>query len=770
MTAVILAGGDGLRMRPLTCSMPKAMLGVCNVPLIEYIVGGLNKCGFSDIIIAADRSSRAIADHFDENRPDIPMLSFSSPDEGTSGALKRALNERGIEGKEPVLVVNGSALADFDYGNILCGHKNRNADITVILTKSARPWEGVSALTENGLLTALSENQPKESCASDLILTGSFVINAELAVHLPEYGENICSDVISMLLKKGAKIPAVAENGYFMHIYTPNDLLSLNADVINGLYPHTPKTVITAAEAEKRFKGISAEGKLCIGENSDIACGVKIKDCCVIGRNVTVGKGSKLIGCVIGDGVYIGEHCTLNHAAIGKAVRISEGASVFEGAAVGENSVIEESAVVNPGVRVWNGRHIEAFACVADDLKYGFARPVVIDDEGITGETNGIITPQTAAVVGSSLASIGRKIIIGCNNTSAAHALALALASGIMSAGGEAWFLGNAAEPELSHCVRICGASAGCYIDAGISAKLKFFSSDGLNLSRAEEKIIEGGINRGEYRRSAFSHFGLMRSCPEIREVYLTHLLKQTPPQLSGIRVIINTPSKRVSEICSELLDGINSKDGSSIVFHINENGTKLSAYTEETGYVFSDKLMLLCCREYFKQGKDVALPYNFPSAADRLAEEYGCRVLRYSGCSADNTDKAARLLAAEIAFPCDGIALMLKALSILSQNKLSLKEACAELPEFAEVNRFIAIDSGKWGYSALLRELLCPDKRVGNDGAVINDRRGRVLIRPVKTGKGLMMHVESYKLETASELCDFYQEALNSYAKKRGC
>ncbi len=763
MTAVILAGGDGLRMRPLTCSVPKAMLRVCNVPLIEYNNASLRRHGISDVIIAADRFSKEIADYFDSDREDIPKLSLSHVPEGTSAALQKAVSEWDVPKDEHVLVINGASLSDFNYKEIMRAHKYGGNTLTVVLKKTAHPHERITAVAENGILKDMVLCQSRESCVSDMALTGMFVINASLALRISEYGGDFYTEALPALIKSGIKINVYEESGYFALIRTPEDLLKVNADVLNGAYPFFP---VKSSVGFSAGEGTEIKEPVCIGENTDISSDVTIGEKAVIGRNVTIGKGAKILGGVIGDGVYIGEKCTVNHAVIGNSVIISAGASVFEGAVIGENALIAESAIVNQNVKIWNGRHVEPFACAAADLKYGFARPVVINDEGITGETNGSITPQTASVIGSSAASIGRKIAVGCRGTSAAHALAMALSSGIMASGGEAWFLGEASEPELAECVRICGASAGCYIDAGITAKIKFFSSDGLSLSRSEEKLIEGGINRGEYRRSGYSHFGPYKNCPDIKELYRGRLMRLRPDKLTGIRAVVNAPEKHISELCDMLLKGINDKDGVPVVFHISGDGTKLSAYTEETGYVFHDRLTLLCCRKLFEEGKDAALPYDFPAAADTLAEKYGRTVLRYSGCPSDRSDKGARKLAAETSFAVDGAELMIRTLSVLSERGESLKDACGSLPEFAEINRFVALDSHKWHHMNILREL-CSEKQYSSDGIVINDKRGRVRIRPVKTGKGVMMHVESTRLEIAEELCDFYQDTLNALAKK---
>lgn len=752
-TAVILAGGNGLRMRPLTCSLPKIMFSVCGEPLAEYHMSALKRNGITECIIAADRFSNVIASHFDDGRKELPKLSLSSVPEGTSTALSKAVKEWDIPDHENILVINGAALCDFDFEEIIRRHKYSGSLLTLILSPTERPYDCITASEENGVLKGILSYQPRESCVSELAVTGCFVINAGLAARLSEYGEDIILHALPALMKSGIRIDTVTEKGYFKQLITPNDLLEINADVLNGVYPYLPKCLReTGAEF---FAGSGCD----IDESAAIDGGA------VLGENVTVGKNAKIHGGFIGSGSYIGRSCTVNQAVIGRSVRLSEGASVFEGAVIGENAVIEENASVSPHVKIWNGRHVEPFSCVSNDIKYGFAKPVSLNEEGITGETNGIINPQTAAMAGSAAASVGNRILVGCSGTKAAKALALAFCSGVMAAGKEVWFLDEVTEPELCYCIRISGGGAGCFIEAGISAKLRFFSSDGLPLTRREERLVENGINRGEFRRSGFMRFGNILECFEIRELYRSRLQKLLPRKLSGIRAVVKSPCSRITDTCEEMLKAINDNSGDPIIFHISGSGTKISAFTEETGYVFYEKLVLICCKERFAKGLDAVLPSDFPTAAEHLAEKYGRKILRYSICS-DNSDKEARKAAAENSFVRDGAALMLELLGIISATGKTLKELCAELPEFASVNRFISL-KGRGRQISLLREL-CSEQQASSDGIVINDKRGRVMIRPVKTGQGVMMHVESCSIEAASELCDFYQDALNILSKRK--
>jgi hypothetical protein len=146
----------------------------------------------------------------------------------------------------------------------------------------------------------------------------------------------------------------------------------------------------------------------------------------------------------------------------------------------------------------------------------------------------------------------------------------------------------------------------------------------------------------------------------------------------------------------SEILKPVNNKNGERIVFHISADGKKISAYSEDTGYVFYEKLVLLCCQKSFQEGLDVSLPYSFPSVADKLAQRYGSTVYRYCSCSVDDSDSEARKLAAEAPFVTDSIVLMLTVLNVLNTNCCSLKQAVDEIPTFATVNKFIPLEKDR--------------------------------------------------------------------------
>ncbi len=749
MVSVILAGGDGTRMRPLTCSVPKAMITVCGKTLLEYAVEQLRMNGFEKCIITADYLSSQLTDTYEElasKGTDIDFSVLQSPC-GTTSAVSNALKKV----IDSALIMPCDCLNNFNLSDCEKYHKHNNADITLIVQKDVinSDYPAIN-INERGLVSSIETNPIIQNVIDTFVITGVCILSEKAVKSLSGYDGDLFTEAIPLLIKKGLHVYAYEDKGYYIDINTPVDLLNAQNAV---LY----KKLDVKAENIRRIADDNIEQPVCIDRSAQIDKGAFISEGSVIGKDVTIEKGAKVHGSLVLDGAYIGERASVNNAIIGMNARILSSAGVFEGAVIGENAVICNGAVVNPGIKIWNGRHLESDTNAATDVKYGFTKPLRMDDEGICGETNGIITPQIAAVLGSCAVSVGEKVGVGYRGTNASQALALAFASGVMSSGGECWLLGESTEPEFASGVKSCTLDIGCYIEAGITAKIKFVSSDGLPLTRQQERIIESGLNRNEYRRSGFTHFGTIKHCSEINELYNLSLRRGLPKKLSGINVSVTTSEPRIAKICNDLLAEINDKNGERLVFHISSDGKKISAYTEETGYVFYEKLILLCCLKCFQLGIDISLPHSFPTAADNLATQYGRKVLRYSSFYSDGTDVEARKAAQSLPFTTDAIMLMLTVLDILTANRCKLKEAVNALPSFSATARFVPLNGNP---SKVLKKLCSSTKSCG-EGVVLSDNRGRILIRPVRTGKGAMMFVESFASETAGEICDFYYDML---------
>ena len=723
-SALILTGGEAVRMRPIADNTPKALLKICNKPLIDYSLDTLRGYGYSDISVAADRRADLVAEHI-AGMQDTNLLFNPTPCGSCLPVARAAETCNGF-----LTVVFGNVLFECDLSAAEKFHAATGADVTVVTRITDHPSRhAVAEADENNRITAVIADPARESCQSDLALTGIFIFDKSVAETAENYS-HLLTEFLPAIAERG-KVMNFTSDGFFLPLDAPQDIFTATKHVFESL----PSAPLIAGSAQ-------------------ISGGVKITSGTVIGENVTVCRGAEIDGAIISDGAYIGERAKVS-GYIGRGAKLLSGAVVEQNAAVGDNAVIGEQTVVMQGVRVRSGARLDSYTCAKSDTG-GNSLPLRITDDGICGETGSVINPQTAALAGSAVASLGGKIGVAFRENAASECLALALCTGIAAAGGEAWLFGASSEPALCFCTEKAGLSACCYIDSGVTTKIRILSGDGLPLSRREEKLVEQGIG-GNFRTASFNSFGRVKYVSAMMEMYGNMLANAAPARLTEIRAVLNTTGKTVSEFCEGIIRKISSKDGAPIVFHIGSSGRGISAYTDKTGYVFEEKLIMICCKNLFEQGMDVSLPHDFPTAVERLAEKYGRKVYRYSLCPSDNRDSSARRLALEAPFVRDGAALMFTVLSVLESRGITLAEAVAELPESAVCTRFVPISKHPLK--------LCggaANKRASGDGITLSDEKGQVFIRPVKTEKGILMQADSFSMEAASELCDFYQDLIS--------
>lgn len=763
MQAIIMAGGEGTRLRPLTCSMPKPLAPLCTRPVLEYILELLKKNSFESATLTLMYQGDKIVSRFDEDNYDGMSLNYTFEDVplGTAGCVKLASNG------DDVLVISGDAMCDFDLKSAIEFHKKNNADATLIVRRVADPREfGLVLYDTDGRITGFLEKPSYESCVTDMANTGVYILSKNVLKLIPDGAKSdFAQDVFPLMMKKSMRLFAYEETGYWCDIGDFKSYIKCQRDMLGGKVscniPGHRKLDGTVDLSGNSFKGVKIIPPCFIGKNVSIGDGSIIEAGSVIGNNVTIGCNSKIHGAIILDGVFIGDRVSCVEAVICENARLLRGSSVFENAVIGENSIIGENSTVESGVRVWNGKQIERGFSASYDVKYGSAENVFLDDDGIVGEANGDITIALAGSLGASVTSCceGKSIAVGYKNDKASKAIAFSFISGAMSAGASVLDFGSCVEPQLGFCMGISSAKIGCYIDVGNQARLKVIAENGLPLTRAQERKIESGLNRAEYRKAAFDEFGEYKKAADILELYEEKIKNILPKNLEGLRPEFKTTSMKIAELIDRTITPKFDINGERMVFHISGDGKKASVYTDETGYVFYEKMVLLGCKIIFTAGQNIALPYNFPAAADELAKSYNKSVLRYFNCSCDKSDSEARKLAANADFVNDGVMLVAMVLKFLADNKISLKNVISDLPDFYSTSRFISMDENP---SKILKKM-CVEHGGLSEGIVLKENLGRVLIRPSKRGRGVTMFVESLKSETAAELCDKFEGILKN-------
>ncbi|NMB30954.1 MAG: hypothetical protein GX988_05900, partial [Clostridiales bacterium] len=504
---------------------------------------------------------------------------------------------------------------------------------------------------------------------------------------------------------------------------------------------------------------VKVNGPVYFGNGVKVGAGSVISSGSVIGDNVTIGMSSKIHSSIILSGSYIGDNVSCNHAVICENSKLMSGSAVYEGAVIGEGACIHENSTVEKGVKLWPSKQVQSDSTASYDVKYGYARSLICDEDGICGETNAVITPEIMTRLGSSAVSLSENKVVGIshNGGNCSNALHLAFISGVMAAGGTVWDYGECIESEFEFSMRKSKVPIAAYINSGISTNVRLLDRGAMPLTRKQERMLEGCLNRAEYSKAAHNEFGSKEDMSSIPKLYITELGELAGERIKGLKATVKSINPKTNELLLPILTRINDLDGEQIALNLSSNGKRLSAYTNRTGLISHDKLVLIACEYFFKRRIDVALPYDFPSAADEVADSYGVNLYRYYSCSCDSSDEKARNIARENAFVTDGLILSLILLRYLSNEGITLEEAVNNIPEFHKTNRFITFESSPL---TLIKSFGDIGGTI-NEGVTLQDENGRVIIRPLKTGRGLLLYAEAVNSEVASELCDVYEEKI---------
>lgn len=349
MKAIILVGGEGVRMRPLTNHIPKPLLPIANVSFLERQIGWLKAYGIDEVTLSLGYLPDAFQDYFKEHPiPDVRIdYVVESEPLGTAGAIKFAAGKPDGD----ILVCNGDVLTDLNIDDLVSFHKSRSAIATIALTYVEDPSAfGVVPTHDNGEVIAFVEKPPKENAPSHWINAGIYIL-------APEFLELITSDLkvsieretFPVALQKGSMF-ALESDAYWLDIGTPSKYLQANADMLHKL-----GNVATSKQYRQIAPNLFSDGEVQIGENviiksmSLVGGGSTIGDDCVLdgatlGAKCTVEKGTKISYSVLFPGVKVSAHCDLDNCVVGDLSDIGENVTLCGETLVGFHEKIEANA------------------------------------------------------------------------------------------------------------------------------------------------------------------------------------------------------------------------------------------------------------------------------------------------------------------------------------------------------------------------------------------------------------------------------------------
>jgi len=349
--AVLMAGGKGSRIRPLTLSRPKPLIPVANRPMIEYIVGKVKKSGYDELVVTLSYLKSQIKKLLKKKYPYLNIkYSVEKKPLGTAGGVKKASKHI----NDTFFVLSGDVLVDVDLNKILDFHQKNNALATMVLTPVEDPSQyGIAVLDDKNQIVKFLEKPSPHEVFSKIANTGIYVLEPEILDYITNKGEiDFSKDVFPQLLEEKAGMYGFVHDGYWNDLGRPKTYLQANYDVLNRKIKPEPY-------GKKLVEGVGRLGDMWVGDGVDIKNKIRLIGPVVIGSGCVIEKN-----CVIGQNTIIGDNVHLEKNTTVK------GSVVFPDSKVKEGSYLKD-CIVDSSCTIERGSFIESGAILGSNVRLG---------------------------------------------------------------------------------------------------------------------------------------------------------------------------------------------------------------------------------------------------------------------------------------------------------------------------------------------------------------------------------------------------------------
>ena len=692
MQTIILAGGEGTRLRPLTADTPKPLIKILGEPTIERLLRNLRSAGIRSATVCTHYLGDVLRDALGTQSHGV-RLKYCREEYplGTAGCVRLAWNG------DDVMILSGDGVCGFDYRAILDFHASSGADITIVAREVDDPREyGLMTVSDDMRVTGFIEKPGYDDCLTNLANTGAYVISKDIIARIPE-GEKVdfAQDVFPKMLAEGKRLCVYKDVSFWYDIGDIPSLLKCQRELLEREGKHS-----------------------LIMPTASVAPDATVSDT-VIEDGAALGKGSRAMSSLICEGATVAGGADISEAVIGKNVTTGEGLIMKRFSALGEGCVVGSSVTIETGARIAPRTKIPDGAIIRTDILGGEFTALSFSDGGEAHGLHGASEHlRFGAAVGAALAI--SEIALGGNGENFE-----ALSLGLRSSGVTVYSLQGASLGETVFCARQLGCAYCAFVDENVH----LISSGSMTLARPDERKVEQAYNRSTYSDSAH---GRLIDGAAVSNLYLNHL-RELMPEGPQISILLRTDSEREAAVFSEI---VRDSEGERVTFTIASDRRTVSA-TTDGAVVPYENLLILCCKAHFQHRRSVVVPPRAPLLCDKLAAESRSSVMR--------TATQAHPLSL---FCCDPLVLISELVQYLTERKISLTEAVSELPEVVYTKRIIETPEG-------LPKIMSEGfKGAKAGGDVMLEREGaRAFVRPLKSGRAVSLYIESVSQEAAGEI-----------------
>ena len=764
-----MAGGEGTRLRPLTCDCPKPMIRLMNRPVLGYAIELLKRHGVSDIAVTLGYRPNAISDAFGDGGPlgvNHKYYVEKTP-LGTAGGVRQASDFL----DETFIVLSGDGVTDLDITRALAFHRERDALATLVLKRVENPLEyGVVDVDAEGRVRSFHEKPDWSEVVSDTVNTGIYILEPEALKTIP--ADQPCDfgrELFPRMLRKGLPLFGYVTRDYWCDVGDVRAYLGAHMDAMEGrvrleglCLPRGRAVQLPGAVVDR---AAVLEGPCLIDAGARVCAGAYVGPYSVVGADCVIGEGASVKRSVLWPGARLEAGAQARGCVLAAGAVLGAGAQAYEESVLGAGASVAARGVVLSGVKLWPGKAVAEGERLDANRVWGAG--------GTPGFQSGTLSARdpagAARAVQAWVAALKpREVLLGRSDAPGVSAMWHAAAAGAMALGVRVLDAGACALPMLSFAQRLCRADAALLLDARDITPLNRL---GARLTGAEQRAVTLLNTRQDYPlpKPRVADDAVSAAC--LADAYVADVasaFEADPAACPPASLWCESPALlkiagRAWDRAGLVWRASDSPDAppvqGALMLQLDSSGEQVRL-ADACGALTEAQHQLMTAWLALEAGeRRILLPAPATRGIDALAGDYRARVERLNGDRIRWMNALAEEAPVQFRLWSDGLWWAVRALSTLTQQGLSLAEWRVRMPGVHRRSRTLPLSAHQNG--RVLRALAdaMPDARV--DGGLRLDREDRWAWIGAEDSRPILRIVaEGASAEFADELCAFCESA----------